>query len=809
MMEPKDKYNLNTGPDNEIDLESIRKASGKARFYNQVILWVVVFVILFGAGCGAYLYYFITMSEKRAPQVPEPVPASPVKRPPAPETPPETPAQPKVSAAPAAVTKTPEPAPARPVREKPPVRPPAAPSKAPRAVAPAAVPTAEIALKKTDEAALMSTAEISLPAATGEVALPAPGTVEVSSAPATSENLAQKPADPKPAYATADTAEVQKLITSGRLEEAMTSAGEKLKTERLDPDVADRLRLMRSKISLFALGNMKEAHADFLKVKNPKTSITEYVSIYTRLFGASAPDRCRQLISSVLSDPKAELEDEEKIEIAKSALVAGLSKEAARALNNVVAVADFKAEIDPMRKAMAQEEAFSRSPGLNKYKNTVFSIEQTGELGGKKVVSIRNSEFFNAKSPVKIMFSSANAPGRIFACDSSDTMNEIDPVTGRLMASYPLSADGKISFAGCFEIFGASQVGMVRSGGKYQIATIRNSAFKKAFEPAYTGKADLLNPLAFSPSGKHAVRIAPTPGKAGECSMEVVSLQNGKTTAKTSGCLFRDADFSCVAFSAEAKKYDVDTVLESRYVYYFKYNPEPPSTAAAEFRHRFSLCVMNLETGDEKSLLNVRTNNPASLFISNLYPTGLMALSFDGSASCPGFAHMSGGTWISGRGFETATFLSQAVFRAFAANVAPGASKLNLFAAEFARPGIRMYEIEPRPLQEAAEYAKFLGGKNPKNALKLLKMFEDRNLALTQPEKNILAAEIKKFENEFEKLEYVRLLLEIRTLQRMRLEKTALERADAYIKPRRDGDAVLDDMLEVRAELDKAISNVK
>lgn len=291
--------------------------------------------------------------------------------------------------------------------------------------------------------------------------------------------------------------------------------------------------------------------------------------------------------------------------------------------------------------------------------------------------------------------------------------------------------------------------------------------------------------------------------------MEVVSLLNGKSTAKSSDCLFRENDFSFIAFSTEMKKYSVDSVLESKYLFYFKSNPEPPGTSPAEFRNQYSLCMMNLETGDEKSLLNIRTNNPSALFISNLYPSDLMALSFEGSAANPGFAHLSGGTWISGRNFETATYLSQAVFRSFAASISPGKSKLTIFAAELARPGVRMYEIEARPLSEAAEYAKFIGRKNPRNSLKMLKMFEEKEVILTPQEKGLLSNEIKKFESEYEKNEAVRTLLELRTLQRMKLEKTALDRAETYIKPRREGDADLSEILEIKAELEKTLSNVK
>lgn len=829
------------GPENkrnsagdEIDFDRINQVSRNVRFYNRVI-WAAIFIIIaLGAGCGIYLYNYISSGVRGDEPAQEAVKdggarknteGGPTER--------RTGAQNGPSPAGEKSDPAARPALERYVQKDVSPAPSTHEARPPRDAKPAVAAssrhgggeTLEItAAAVTDEASITGNPRASAAGDTTPAALAksmgaqSAGTVPInlnsaSCAPVTEEISASSPRAPLttgvdaagapvqppsnsaatsevaapavPQKFTADASKLEKMLAAGRYSEFERETAAALATPGITPESSSRLNMLLAKRAYYQGQDPSSARERLLKVKNISAAgVCDYLCLYLNLFGSASRLRCSQVISYA-SQSAAALTDAQKVELAGTMARNGFYEDARKMLNRVIASSNFEAEIGRIQETLKK---YDGSPGyqaaLKARESFEYSIDSTGRGPAPSPVRISRTPVLKLKNtvPVSCFAVVSGAERKLYAyCGDAGAYEISLSVPGRF-TGYRLAPESQgLKLTGAFDIRGAQHAAEFERASKYQLAPVNNDAARARYLPPYFEKKEFDHIFIVSADGSRLARFIPDAATAGAASLEIININDRKTLFKADKVFYRPGDTGFAGFSADLVKYSIDEKLECRYFYYFKHASQPGATS--ETSMKLKLYAADLERLEEKPLLALDVNRPQDLYFAYIGPAGLIMLSYRGGLTASAPVHLKSGSWLINRDISGALFLGDRQLRCAAGD--PSAKGLTLYAFDVSRSEIAAFTVSACEAVELIDHAGALFPYFPDYAISLLEDLSRSKAAAaaSRPsDARRLEITLEEKKKELAKVRRVELINAATTLLRMGFPSLALERIDGHIK---------------------------
>lgn len=827
----------------EIDLERIGRASQNVRFYNRVI-WASIFIIIvFGAGCGIYLYSYISsgvseevpaqavsssagsggkksgaQSSPEANEISSGAPADSIpsagsesssvsappgagkqKAPGAPKTAPSPDKKAATTVAPPVLAGS------RPAASTVPVSL-SGPAGLTAVKAPAGDSTAENSVSRS--AMNERTAEIASVKETSGVEVGKSGAPQIS-APATRE-AAIVPASPK---FIADTAKIEKLLAAGKYDEFEKEAASALSNKNIAEESAARLYTLMAKRAYFTGQNPVLAHRHILKVKNIIAGgVCDYAVLYLYLFGPVSKLRCAQLISHINQNSSSSLKDAEKVEIAKALARNGLYDESQKTLNRVIAASRFETEMEYVKSYLKKYADSPQYQAARKTReNFDYSIDSITSPEAPFPVKIARTTLLKLTNafPVACLPAASGAEWSLYAYCRDLSAYEISLSRPGAVGRQSLAESGRgFELAGVFNISGRQHAAEFKKNSMYQLAPINNAASIARYLPPYFEKKEFGNIFMISDDGNRLARFIRDPGSDNSASLEIVNIIDRKVIFKTGRVFIRETDLGFADFSADMVKYSIDQKLECRYFYYFKHAGGPGDTGEAGIR--LKLFSADLDRLEEKPLLALEINKASDLNIHYLDSGSQFMLSYNGKNASAAALRLMSGSWLLNRDMSGALYLGERILRCAARD--PGAKGRFVYAFDPARSEIASYEIVKC---EAAEYINYAEGIFPYYPDRAVSALEE--LLKSRAAGTVKPAELKKLEaslvqrkEELAKSKNADFLMAMTTCLRMGLPAFVIELINGYVQ---DSSSLTDEesvkILELKKEAETVLADDK
>ncbi|HOD40025.1 MAG TPA: hypothetical protein PKW98_07385 [Candidatus Wallbacteria bacterium] len=808
-----DNRNINNG---EIDFDQINRTSANVRFYNRVIWASIFIIILAGAGCGIYLYSYISSGIKNEIVRPEPeikksekaVKEGTTAHGPVPVQ--ERPA----AAASANKSHLAQPEPAATHRGHPgsektasvilkqqpaaqttlkPVSPPAAVSVAATSEVAAAVSHGAPATSETAVSKETAGVEIVLAAVAGETK----GTAEVSAA------EVYKP----------DVSLLEKKLARANYSEFETEALRELAQKSIDDSAASRINLLLAKYYYYIKNSNSQSQKHLLKIKNIiAAGASEYAFIYFNLFSSVSRLRCAQLLKYINDNPAVNLTDTEKIEMAKSLVKNGLFEDASRILNRVIASSNFEAEIKYLKSEMSkfgQGDAYQQA--VKSREEADYTIDFTARQGAGNIVKIVKTPVIKFKNsfPVSCILSEEKGRRALYAYCSDLNFYEVDLMAPAAFKKYAmLDNNQSMELAGAFNVYNKQHAAVLKKAGKYQLAPVTNGALKSRFMPAYFQKKEFGNIFMVSAGGNHLARFTPEAKNENSGLLEIVNIADQKVLFKTEKAFLRGGDLGFASFSSELIKYSIDTKMECRYFYYFKHAGLDSATGEASLR--LKLFVLDIEKLEEKAIMTLEINKPQDLYVYYLDSCSSFMISYYGKDSNAASLKLKSGSWIITRDLGGALMASERILRGVCCVQGPGGG--SLYAFDPVRFEIMKYEIVRCTASDYMSRAESLFAYFPDYAFETLERLKQPAVfkSLSGEEARKLDYLLKVRSEEIVKIKTAGLLMSSLTYSRLKLYALCKEKIESYAKSASsltgEENAAI---MEIKKEAEKALENDK
>ena len=827
----------------EIDLQQINRASQNVRFYNRVI-WVSIFVIIaFGAGCGIYLYSYI--SSGVTDEVPvQAAPSNAVagakksggqSSPKANETRSGAPAD---SSASASVES----------------RPVSSPAGAGKETAPGASKTATPPDKKAATTGPPPVLTGSRPAAsTGPVSLPGPAgvtAVKVSSGDTTAENQvkavavndrtaeiastketagveagkggAHQNAAPATREASivpavpkfiADTVKIEKLLAAAKYDEFEKEVSSALSNKNIAEESSARLNTLMAKRAYFTGQNPALAHRHILKVKNIIAGgVCDYAVIYLYLFGSVSKLRCAQLINYINQNYSSVLKDADKVEIAKALARNGLYDESRKTLNRVIAASRFETEIEYVKSHLKKYDNSPQYQAARKTRETFdYSIDSITTPGAPFPVRITRTVLLKLTNafPVACLPAASGMERALYAYCRDLSAYEISLSRPGAVGRQSLAeANRGFELAGVFNISGRQHAAEFKKASMYQLAPINNAAAKARYLPPYFEKKEFGHIFMISDDGNRLARFIRDPKYDNSASLEIVNIESRKVIFRAERVFIRESDLGFADFSADMVKYSVDHKLECRQFYYFRHAGIPGDTTEAGIK--LKLFSVDLERLEEKPLLAIEINKASDLNIHYLDSGAQFMLSYNGKNASAAALRLKSGSWLLNKDMSGALFLNERLLRCAARD--PEAKGRFVYAFDPSRSEVDCYESVKCEAAEYIKYAEGIFSYYPDHAVAALEeLLKSRAAgAATQAEIKILEVSLAQRNEELTKIKNADFLMAMTTCLRLGLPSFVIELINGYVH---DSSSLTDEesgkILDLKKEAETVLANDK
>ncbi|MEZ7892114.1 MAG: hypothetical protein QMC67_10215 [Candidatus Wallbacteria bacterium] len=613
-----------------------------------------------------------------------------------------------------------------------------------------------------------------------------------------------------------NTDQVELYICTGEYLKALDFINKELSNKNIAPADGDYLKLAGAKIELLANNNLKGAYNYLSQAKNYSANPMLYYYIYLYIFADNSPENCRKLLNKIVETTDISFKDEEKLELAKALIFKNFLIEAEKFIAAVVNETKYKAEISNFKNIISLKRQSEKFLNENKtiFKN-YFTVDNTAVCGGKILVA-EKIKFQNLSFNVKQIFSAIISDKIFIFCDASNFL-ELNPISGKVDFNYKLSSPAGYELLSIDYINEHQFCGLLKSAaGKYQLVSIKNSAFKKEFMPAYFAQKEFDSPFYISPDGKYAAFMKTAKSKAqGYCDIEIISLKNGQKIYSDMNIFFNELNSNLLAFNGETKQYSpIDKSFETKFLYFFK--PADENSLKKNEKERgagdikLRLYRLNLETNDLKALFQVNVKSFSDIIMCCSTSARRLLLSYNGAAFGPQFGNFSGVAgayqWILSELADNVFKVNSNFSAAVCCDIAQDSKSLNLFQISPDGSACK-YIFKTAAVKDLLTHIDKLSKINLKSAMELISEFE-----LTNPE--MMPADAKTYEavsNEVKKAflkqanneEFMNCV----TLKRMGLWKSAVDRLEQYLKT---GDAhQTKDLIELKEELRKSFELIK
>ncbi len=822
-----DDFNINKTDGGEINFEQINRAAEKVKFYNRVIRLSIIVIILAGAGCGIYLYSFISsgvsdqtvsapVREVKSPAKPAPgdknhsndmvdkVPVSSVALP--------EERQPAVSTSEAVLpaSKTKENKINAPLK------------KSENKVSAAKASTAAVLLvKDTSEALLPDSPADTAAVNIGVHKAPQPDAAEdtvsnglkdggaaAHSSPV--EVLAPKPAAPE--YEP-DFGVIEKHLNFGRYSEFEKESTAALENKNISDEASSRLNSLMAKYAYYVVENRARAQKHIAGVKNVSgAAAADYAVLFVNMYASSFRERARKVIDYISDNPAVKLTDAQKIEISKSLVSAGMFEESSRMLNRVIASADFESDIGYIKaRTLKYHNSAGYQAAAKALETTNYSIDSTINPDSPAPVKLSKTRVFRYSNagPVSCLLSENNNMRTLYSYGPDAAAYEINLLSAGNFNYYRIVPENQnFDLAGVFDIYRKRHAALLKRNGKYSLAPINNGAAAAEYLPVYFKGKEFNHIFMISPDGKYMARFLADPKVDNASSLEIVNISDQKVLFKTSGVFCREEDIEFACFSSDLVKYSIDSVLECRYFYYFKRVTQGGGTG--ETGIGLKLFVFDMDKKEEKALFLIDINKAANLNISYLDSSGCFMLSYAGKNFSAASLKFKSGTWLIKNDLGGSLCISPDLGSCFI--YAPGEKSRSIYFFDEARRVLVLNDITQCGILDYLAHADSVFDYYPGYSVE--KIDELKNSKLI---KKLTAIEIKKIDGvsgrqkkELQKLKTAELLMYANYCMRFGLTALALDKINAYIKKSES----LDDeqsykILELKKEAQKVLEDDK
>ncbi len=817
-----DDINNRDRNDGEINFDQMNRASANVRFYNRVIWVSILIIILFGAGCGIYLYRFISSGI-----------GNEISRP-----------EPEIKKGAASVKETPEapPAAVEPAKKVSPVQ---AASPVGQRSHQDSGKTASVVLKRnptpytahnvqahTAALSVGSTSEIvaastRVPAtAEAAVAKETAGVEIIQAAAAETKSTAEVTAaetkataeitSPKITAAETykpDVSLLEKKLACAGYSEFEAEAVRELSNKSIDDSAACRINLLLAKYYHYVKSMNLQSQKHLMKIKNIMAAgASEYALIYLNLFGSVSKLRCRQLLKYINDNPAINLTDSEKIEIAKSLVKNGLFEDASKLLNRVIASSNFEAEIKHLNSVMSKFGGASAYQQAVKNREEVdYSIDGTAGPGAGNIVKIVKTPVIKFKNsfPVSCVLSDEKGRRALYAYCSDLNFYEVDLTASASYKKYAmLDGNQNMELAGAFNIYNKQHAAVLKKSGKYQLAPVTNGALKSRFMPAYFEKKEFGNIFMVSASGTHLARFTQEAKNENSGLMEIVNIADQKVIFKTENAFLRSGDLGFASFSAELIKYSIDSKMESKYFYYFKHADSAKNTGEAALK--LKLFVLDIEKLEEKAIMTFEINKTQDLHLCYLDSSSSFMISYSGKDLNAASLKLKSGSWIIGRDLGGALMISDRILRCACYARGPGGRAV--YAFDPVRFEIMKFEIAVCTASEYMSRAESLAAYFPDYAFESLERLKEPSVfkSLSNADSRRLEHFLKVRSEEIAVMKTTELLMNSLTYSRLKLHALCREKIESYA---RSASTLTGEenvrIMEIKKEAEKALADDK
>jgi hypothetical protein len=822
----------------EIDLEQINRASQNVRFYNRVIRASIFFIIVFGAGCGIYLYSYISSGvSNEVPVQSEPSGAARSEKNAAgkgPQKGTETP--PGAPAVPASAVSGPVPGAAK-VTKQPDKKSgsghasPAIASSSPAAASPAAstgpvsisgpAPVAVAAVTvKTPRRDATAENNVSRPASNdrtaGIAAVKETSGVEVGkgvapqiSVPATKE-ASLVPAVPK---FIADTAKIEKLLAAAKYDEFEKEAAAALSNKNIAEESSARLNTLMAKRAYFTGQNPALAQKHILKVKNIIAGgVCDYAVLYIYLFGPVSKLRCAQLINYINQNSSSALKDAEKVEIAKALARNGLYDESQKTLNRVIAASRFETEMENVKSYLKKYGNSLQYQAARKAReNFDYSIDSITSPDAPFPVKIARTTLLKLTNafPVACLPAASGTERSLYAYCRDLNAYEISLSRPGTVGRQSLSGGNHgFELAGVFNISGRQHAAEFKKASMYQLAPINNAAARSRYLPPYFEKKEFGHIFMISDDGNRLARFIRDPKSDNSASLEIVNINDRKVIFKADRVFIRESDLGFADFSADMVKYSIDYKLECRQFYYFRHAGTPGDTAEAGIK--LKLFSVDLDKLEEKPLLAIEINKASDLNICYLDSSAQFMFSYHGKNASAAALRLRSGSWLLNKDMSGTLYLGEQILRCAVRD--PEAKGRFVYAFDPSRSEVACYEIVKCEAAEYINYAEGIFSYYPDHAVAALEELLKSGSAgkITPAGLKKLEASLAQRKEELVKSKNADFLMAMTTCLRMGLPSFVIELINGYIQ---DSSSLTDEesrkILELKKEAETVLANDK
>ena len=822
-----DDLNNNKSDGGEINFEQINRAAENVKFYNRVIRLSIIVIVLAGAGCGIYLYSFISsgVDNQSAPSV-----VSEVKPSAKPGQGDKNPSNDKFdegSTLPVSLPREQQPAvntsknvlPAAKTKENK-ITPSS--KKSENKVSASKTTTAGVLLIKDTSEAVFSEAtpdtaavklggqKVLLLAAVEDTASAAIKGGSAAAHSSSVEVLAPQPAAPK--YEP-DFLIIEKHLNLGRYSEFEKELTAALENKDISEAASSRLKILMVKYAYYVAENRALAQKHIAGVTNLSgPAAGDYAALFVNMYAASFKERARKIIDYISDNPAINLSDAQKIELSKALASAGMYDEASRMLNRVIASSDFEADIEFIKARILKYHNSAGYQAAARAVETIdYSIDSTINPDSPFPVKLSKTRVFkyNNAGPVSCLLSENKNMRTLYSYGPDAVAYEINLLSVGNFNFYRIVPETQnFELAGVFDIYNKRHAAVLKRNGKYSLAPINNGATAAEYLPGYFKGKEFDHLFMISPDGKYMARFLTDPKIDNASSLEIINLSDQKVLFKTAGVFCRDKDIEFACFSSDLVKYSIDSVLECRYFYYFKHVTQGGATNENGIGLKFF--VYDIDKKEEKAMFLININKAASLNVSYLDSSGCFMLSYAGQKFSAASLKFKSGTWLIKNDLSGSLYLCPDSSRCF--NYAPGEKSRSIYFFDEARRTLVLNEITQCGILDYLAYADSVFDYYPEYSSEKLDELKNSKLI-----KKITASEIKKIDNvsmrqkkEAQKLKTVELLMFVNTCMRSGLTALALDKINAYIKK---SESLTDEesykILELKKEAQKVLEDDK
>ncbi len=612
---------------------------------------------------------------------------------------------------------------------------------------------------------------------------------------------------------------IEKKLNIGNYLEFESMANQILNSGDISHDDFCRLNVLYAKYAFFIKHDQALSRKYISRVKKIiKEAASDYILLYAYLSsGASDKSRLLKMIAYVMQRSDYVISDDYKMELAKALIVNGHYGEAASMMNRIVAASMFEDDIKYVNgKIKKFNDSIDYVSALKVYETVDYSIGPLNTVSNSLISTVKILKTpvfkYNKGLPSACLLNEFSGVNVLYIYGKDGGVNEINIQSPpRQRGKYNLfSSESNFDVCGVFDIYKKRHAAVFKNNDRYQLAPVNNDAALSDYLPFYFKDRDLDGNFIISSNGAYAAKFnnIHKNGAAPETELEIVNLKDGKSIFKSPGVFFRENDTQFACFSAEIVKYAIDEVMECRYLYYFKniHDADTSETAIS-----LKLYLYDMDKKEERPLLTIEADNSSDLYISRLDYLDGFVLSYRAKETKESSAKLKSGTWLIGRqGPENVLRLSGGLMSCFAGSKRSG---IRLFYAyDFSRESFFLYEITSSDPLEYIKHAESLFKYYPDYSLEKLDMLKNAAalIKLSPANLKILDSAASRLRSEAALSKAADTMMLLNTLIRVNLKALLIKRADDYIK---NADSLTDEdgvkILELKKEAEILIKNDK